>query len=142
MWKEYSNIKKLIKYIDEYNHGNINNIDHIIISNEINSTRYYDSFYKLYELSKHSYYNYHFSSNDYFYEVFAYKDQDIDHNSMYQVLFCNNYTQIINFKENEYDNKQIVGSFENPGKIYSFYDGAIIVLQSKEKLNFNYDYLE
>ena len=137
----YETAKDIIRSIDRVNRGIQEQSIDIGISNEVCSSNYIDCTYKLIELSKHSYDNYHFSIDDRFYEAFIYRNELTDTDNLYQVILCNNYTQIYKFKQSDYSNRQMVGSFKNPGRIYSFLDGSILIVQNDRCLNFNYEKL-
>lgn len=137
-------LETLIKSIYKFTHGlteNLNPVE-LCFANEINSVNYIESFYKLLDLTKTNYVNYHMKINENFYEIFVHIGEDPDINNLYQMIVCNNYTQVFNFKQDDYDHRKMVACFENPGKVYSFFDGYVIVIESKNKMNFEYKNLE
>ena len=137
-------LEVLIKSIYKFTHGMSEHLSpvEICFANEINSVNYMESFYKLLDLTKTNYINYHMNIKEIYYEIFLYDGNDPDIENLYQMIVCNNYTQVFNFKQNDYDHRKIVACFENPGKVYSFFDGFVIVIESNEKLDFNYKELE
>ena len=134
----------LIKYIYKYTHGLTDHLSTIEIcfANEINSVNYMESFYKLLDLCKSNYIDFHKKINEKYYEVLLYKDEDIDPDNIFQCIVCNNYTQVFKFKEGDYEHRKTLANFKNPGKIYSFYDGYVIVIENDNKMDFNYEELD
>lgn len=134
-------IKTLIKEIYTYTHciKEELNINELCFANEIDSVNYIESFYKLIDLTKNSYYNYHMKVKDKYYEIFIYKDEEIDIENLYQVIICNNYTQVFNFKQDDYENRKLLANFKNPGRVYSFYNGYVIIIETEYRMDYNED---
>lgn len=132
-------IRVLIKEIYKFTHCIDEELDvnELCFANEINSVNYMESFYKLIDLTKYSYYNYHMKVKDKYYEIFLFKDEDIDLENLYQVIICNNYTQVFKFKQDEYDNRKLVANFKNPGRVYSFHNGYVIIVETDHRMDYN-----
>ena len=62
--------------------------DDILLADELNSANYYDSSYKIIDIFKHDYIDYHFQfeDKDVFYDIFVYQDEEINYERMYQLI--------------------------------------------------------
>jgi len=134
-------IVEILKHIYSYNDLNKserNSID-LIISNELDSVNYYDSQFKILPITKHNYDHLHYKINNELFDVFIYRDYDVDKSNMYQIVMCNNYTDVYNFEDGKYDNKVKVCSFKIPVSIFSFFDSSVIVVKNSSYSECNYD---
>ena len=125
----------IIKSIYKISHGVIDNPttnEELFISNEIGSTFRLCSF-KLIDLIMGDYTDLHFCIENTCYDIFINIGDKVDQNNKYQVIFCDNYIQIFNFKEGEYDKRRLVSESKVYDHIYSFYDGSIIVVETENK---------
>ena len=133
------NIVKIVEYINFYKYDN-DNLTDIMISNEVNSSNYMDSSFKLNELYKHTYIDYHIRIGDNYYDVFAYTREETDKDNLLQIILCNNYVEIYKFSQDNYDNRVKVSRFNSlTSKIYSFYDSSIIVIESDTPADVEYE---
>ena len=133
----YNQIENLVRAIFKYTHGIDEKLTlvELCFANEINSVNHVESFYKIIELIRADYKYYHYTLNDSYYDVFIYEDEDVNPDNKYQCILCDNYTQVFNFKEGEYHKKQLVSSFRNPGRLYSFVNGYVIVVENNKKID-------
>lgn len=105
--------------------------DDILLADELNSANYYDSSYKIIDIFKHDYIDYHFQFEDkeVFYDVFVYQDEEINYERMYQLILCDNYVEIVRFIKDNYDKRIMVTEFKLPQRIYSFYDRGVVIVE-------------
>jgi hypothetical protein len=129
----------IIKSIANFNGIRKNTPVDIIIADELQSVDFIDPLYKILKITKCDYYDYHYKCNGNAYDVFVYNDYDMDVSKLYQLIICNNYTQVIKFNQSNYAARNIVSEFGNPGKVYSFYDGTIIVVEPIKESNVEYE---
>ena len=133
------NIVKIVEYINFYEYDN-DSLTDIMISNEVNSSNYMDSSFKLNELYKHTYIDYHIRIDDNYYDVFAYVREETDKNNLLQIILCNNYVEIYKFSQDDYNNRLKVSRFNSlTSKIYSFYDSSIIIIKSDTPADVEYE---
>ena len=127
---------ELIKIINDWdNFYKYKTLDEkmIIIADEINSVNNFNGTYKLLPITTKAYTDTHYSYNNKYYDIFRLKSQDIDYESMHQVILCDNYAEVLRFPQDNYEKRKYVSRFSllNP-KIYSFFDGSIIVIETKD----------
>ena len=136
-------LENLVKYIYKYNNTVIDKLSivDLCFANELNSVNYTYSLHKLLSITENDYKDFHYCINNFYYEIYMYIDLEPNLDNLYQMISCNNYTQIWKFKQNEYDKKILVSEFKNPGKIYSFFDGTVIIIESDKKMNLDYQYI-
>lgn len=133
--EQIENVIRLIHINDTELIENIKS-DNLLSANEFNSVNYIDSSYKLNELAKHDYSNYHYKINDIVYDVYIFQDEDTNIHNLLQLILCNNYVQIIRFDQNDYNNRKYLSSFSISDKVYSFFDSMVIIIKHN---NFNKD---
>lgn len=122
--------------------SSINNKEiNISIADEVQSVDFFDPLYKILKITRFDYIDYHYISHNKYFDVFIFKDQDINTSNLYQLIVCNNYTQVIKFDQSNYSGRIIVSEFGNPGKVYSFYDGSVIVVEPIKPSNVYYQYI-
>lgn len=135
-------VENLIQEIFKYNQGIPNSELAVLIMDEIESPHYINGAYKLIPLSNHSYTDYHYCiAKDNvikYYDIFILEKEDIDEHELYQITFCNSYTKIIKFDQSNYSGAINVANFKNPGMVYSFYDGSILIVESNERIYHTY----
>lgn len=134
-------VEDLVKYIYLYTNNRTEKLSLIDLcfANEISSTKHYDSKFKLQDLTKHKYRNLHYKIENTYMEVFIYESEDVDVNEMYQIIECNNFIQVLKFKQDEYDKRKVaveLSGVEN--NVFSFFSGSCIVVQSEKRLDFDY----
>lgn len=138
-------VENLISEIFKYNHGIPNNEFSVLIMDELESPHYADGSYKLIHLSNRSYSDYHYQvsreNHTKYYDIFVLEKEELDQNQLYQVTFCNSYTNIVRFQKDRYRENVTVSNFENPGMVYSFYDGSILIVESCNPSYSNYQRL-
>lgn len=138
-------VENLIQEIFKYNQGIPNNEYTALILDEIESPHYMDSSYKLIRLSNHSYSDWHYSVTrnniTKYYDIFTLEDDEINEHELYQITFCNLYTKVIKFDKSNYPGAIIMTNFKNPGLVYSFYDGSILIVESCNPSYSNYQRL-
>lgn len=110
----------------------------LMISNELDTSNYYDTQFKIIPITTHNYDHLHYKVCNELYDVFVYRDYDIDKTNMYQIIMCNNYTDVYNFEDGKYDDKIKVCSFKNPTSIFSFFDSSVIVVKNSLYSECNY----
>ena len=120
-------------YKNRMDHNITNDDKMLMIANEINSANLYDSVYKLVPIVKSTYEDYHYKINGKYYDVFVFIDDYIDRNRLMQMILCDNYVEIVKFKQDEYDKKKFISKFNlwEP-HVYTFYDGEVIVIESAD----------
>lgn len=123
-------ITELIKSIYNYTHNYKRNMIDIILANEINSANYINGYYKLDSLYQHDYKDFHFKINDDKFDVFVYNNEELNQENLLQVILCNNYIEINQFSQGNYDHKKKVCYFHNTTHIYSFFDHSVIVIHN------------
>lgn len=135
-------VENLIQEIFKYNQGIPNNEYTALILDEIESPHYMDSSYKLIRLSNHSYNDWHYSVTrnniTRYYDIFTLENDEVNEYELYQITFCNLYTKVVKFDKSNYPGAIIMTNFKNPGFVYSFYDGSIIIVESEEKVYHTY----
>ena len=102
----------------------------LIISDELDSVNYYDNQFKLLSITKHDYDHQHYKIDNDIFDIFIYRGQEINKFNLYQMIICDNYTEIYNFKQGEYSNKIKVCSFKIPTSIFTFFDNSIIIIKN------------
>ena len=102
----------------------------LIISDELDSVNYYDNQFKLLSITKHDYDHQHYKIDNDIFDIFIYQGQEINKFNLYQMIICDNYTEIYNFKQDEYSNKIKVCSFKIPTSIFTFFDNSIIIIKN------------
>ena len=129
-------IEKVVMSIHLFkNHHKQNTLDDfdIMIFNEVTSSSYFDSAYKLLPICRKSYRDIHFKIDDSYYDVFSYLADKIDYDNLYQIILCDNYAEIINFPQNDYDKKRYASRFSLiSNRVHSFYDESLIVIETSE----------
>ena len=120
-------------YKNRIKHNIINDDKMLMIANEINSANMYDSIYKLVPIVKSTYEDYHYKIDNKYYDVFVFIYDYIDHDRLMQMILCDNYAEIVKFKQNEYDKRKFISKFNvwEP-HVYTFYDGEVIVIESTD----------
>ena len=136
-------IKDLVKVIYNMNFGYTDKLtkEQMIIANEVTEGNYHCSSYKLLCLAEHKYMDYHFCVNNIYYEVFVYIDEDIDTESLLQLIFCNGYGQIIKFKQWEYDKRTYISNFKMSDRVMSFRNGQVIIIETRDESRIDYESL-
>lgn len=127
---------ELIKIINDWdNFYKYRTLDEkmLIIANEINSVNNFNGTYKLLPITTKAYIDTHYSYNNKYYDIFKLKSQDMDYENMHQVILCDNYAEVLRFPQDNYEKRKYVSRFSllDP-KIYSFFDGSIIVVETKD----------
>lgn len=133
------NFEELVKSIYDYEHNN-NTVTttQLCFANEVDSANtYYESSYKVNRLAESSYIDMHFQIGNEYYDLFYHINEDMDIDNLYQIIVCNRYYQIFKFKQNDYDHRRLVSEFEMPGKVYSFYSGSVVIINTKKRCNDN-----
>lgn len=120
-------------YKNRIDHNIINDDRMIMIANEINSANVYDTVFKLVPIVKSTYEDYHYKIDNKYYDVFVFIDEYTDRNRLIQMILCDNYAEIVKFKQDEYNKKKYISKFNllEPC-VYTFYDGEIIVIESTD----------
>lgn len=133
----------IIKHIEYYNYFEKKEKDtiDILISDEMDSVNYYEKEFKLIPIIKYDYDHKHYKINDNHYEVFIYKDSEIDSENMFQLIMCNNYIEIYNFKNRDYDNRIKICGLKTFTPIYSFFDNSIIIIKNTKYSDCEYETL-
>ena len=134
-------IEDLVRYIYLYTNNRTEKLSLIDLcfANEIYSTKRFDSKFKLQDLTKYKYRNLHYKINDTYIEVFVYVSEDVDVNEMYQIIECNNFIQVLKFKQDEYEKRKVAVELTGvENNVFSFFDGYCIVVQTERKLDFDY----
>ena len=133
------NFEELVKSIYDYEHNsNMVNTIQLCFANEVDSANtYYESSYKVNRLAESSYIDMHFQIGNEYYDLFYHINEDMDIDNLYQIIVCNRYYQIFKFKQNDYDHRRLVSEFEMPGKVYSFYSGSVVIINTKKRCNDN-----
>lgn len=135
----------LIRSIHRYEHGREEELDNLQLcfANEVNmANNFYDASYRINRITESTYNDIHYKIGDTYYDLFTYIKEDTDTDNLYQVIACNNYYQILKFKQNDYDNRKLVCEFNMPGKVYSFYSGTLIVVIGRGSSDIEYKELE
>lgn len=134
-------IVEILKHIYSYSDLTKTERDSIdlMIANELDSVNYYDNQFKILSVTKHDYDHLHYKIRNEFFDVFVYRDYNVDKTNMYQIVMCNNYTDVYNFEDGKYDNRIKVCSFKVPVSIFSFFDNSIIVVKNSSYSECNYD---
>ena len=105
----------------------------IMIYNEIASSSYFETEYKILPICKKAYKDVHYKIDNVFYDVFLYVDANIDYGNLYQIILCDNYAEILSFPQNDYKQKKYVSRFSLiTHRVHSFYDGSLIVIETNE----------
>ena len=102
----------------------------LMISDELDSVNYYDNQFKLLSITKHDYDHQHYKIDNDFFDVFIYRGYEINKDSLYQMIICDNYTEVYNFKQGEYPMKVKVCSFKIPTSIFAFFDSSVIIVKN------------
>ena len=125
---------EILNKIKEYfiYHTDKNSFD-ILLSDELDSVNYMDSSYKIIDIFKHDYIDYHFKFSDQnkFFDIFIYQNEDINIERKYQMILCDNFVQIFRFSDKNYNNRVLVTDFKLPVKIYSFFDKSLIIIEKE-----------
>ncbi len=128
-------VKNLIKNISTFRireEEKMSTLD-LSLSNEIQSSSFYDATYKVVPLCKHSYSHYHYDTNNRYYDVFIYENEYINEELMLQLILCDNYAEILAFPKYNYSAKKYVSRFSLvDAVIHTFYDGSIIVVETRD----------
>lgn len=132
---------EIVKTIYKLNNGIDDELDSnekLYIADEIHAI-YTNTQFKLMELFKHDYFDFHFCINDTAYDVFYCNKEEINEERLLQLIFCNNYIQIFMFKQGDYEHRKIVSEFTSSNHIYCFYDSTVIIIEHKKD---NKEYIE
>ena len=128
-------IKNLIKNISTFrirDEGSMSSME-LSLANEVQSSSFYDATYKVVPLCKHSYSHYHYDTNNRYYDVFMYENENINEELMLQLILCDNYAEILAFPKHNYNAKKYVSRFSLvDATIHTFYDGSIIVVETRD----------
>ena len=140
------NIKEIVKLIYNMNYrpdpDKDKSKEELLLADEINQGNYYTTVYKVMDLAKHEYDDYHFCVENIIYDVFVYRGEDIDLKKLLQVLLCNNYIQILKFTDGDYKNNINISTFCMTDKVYSFNDREVIIIECKLPSKCQYETLD
>ena len=138
-------VKNLIRNISQFRlrQDEDMNMVHLSMANEIQSSSFFDATYKIIPLCRHSYRCYHYDTGNRYYDVFIYEKEEIDVEHMLQLILCDNYAEIVSFAKDRYHEKKFESRFSLlDATIHTFYDGSIIVVETRDgRAEFAYESL-